>query len=103
MATPKLLVKKEPPVFWDHSDWGKKCRCDECVGLTYDHLHCYTYNFCDVCHERIWYNSARCKLYSRRMRNAYAQLICFDCRWPFYKCGIPSGPIHLIYKYVGRQ
>ncbi len=57
------------------------CICRGCR-TKYDHLHCYVWNICKVCKKKIWYNCAKCTLYSWR---GAEKLICFNCRLPYYE------------------
>lgn len=69
-----------------------ECCCKNCKpAITYDHLHCWAWHYCDVCHKKIWFNLQTCTLYAWRKSK---QVICFNCRIPCYKLGMTAGQIH---------
>lgn len=92
------MLEKDPlPIpIKAHSEYDghARCLCKNCNHyITYDHMHAYVWNKCHMCKRRIWYNLVTCTLYAYRWKNR-CQLICFDCRYPYYKMGMSSGDIH---------
>jgi hypothetical protein len=69
-----------------------ECLCKGCKQGS-DHLHCWTWHFCDVCNQKIWFNSSSCTLYAWRLSKG---IICFNCRIPYYKKGLTTGEIYKI-------
>jgi hypothetical protein len=75
-----------------------ECRCKNCQPVAagaYDHLHCWGWCVCDLCHKKIWFNFIKCTLYAWRKSK---ELICFNCRIPFYKLGLTTGEIHRLFR-----
>jgi hypothetical protein len=66
-----------------------ECTCNGCQ-TKYDNLHCGIWCMCNICDRKIWFNAKVCTLYAWRLPD----LVCFFCRYPFYKRNIKSGDIH---------
>ena len=75
-----------------------ECICKNCR-KGYDHMHCWTWHICNLCKKKVWFNIATCSLYSRRIGE---EMICFNCRIPYYKRNMTSGEIHRLFrtKYI---
>ena len=75
-----------------------ECLCKSCKpAITYDHMHCWVWHICWLCKKRVWFNVAKCTLYSWRIGKA---MICFNCRIPYYEQGMSNGDI---YRMVLRE